>query len=89
MNKQSVAFLILEHIFLHQYASLSDLSRKLFISESTLRRGIYRINKIWKEYGFYIDPNHMDILGDEKKIICFFIVTYSRNTNIWMLYYLT
>lgn len=70
--KQSANFLILEEIFMHQHEKLNDLAEKLFISESTLKRKIIKINTVLADENFQIDTQHMDLVGDETKITWFF-----------------
>ncbi|WP_225440860.1 helix-turn-helix domain-containing protein [Lacticaseibacillus rhamnosus] len=66
--RQSTRFLILEQIFLHHYLSIAQFSEALFISESTLKRHMQVLNQILPHYGFHIDTQTLDIIGDEKKI---------------------
>lgn len=70
--RQSTRFLILEQIFLHHFLSIAQFSEALYISESTLRRHIQALNQILPHYGFRIDTQSLDIIGDEKKIHYFY-----------------
>ena len=73
--RQSTRFLILEQIFLQHFLSIAQFSEALYISESTLKRHIQVLNQILPHYGFHIDTQSLDIIGDEKKIH-FFYYTY-------------
>lgn len=79
--RESVNFLILEEILLHKFEKIIDLADKLYISDSTLKRKIYRINKVLAPLNFQINPMHMDLSGDESQITwffsCYFIEKYT------------
>lgn len=70
--KQSTNFLILEEIFKQPFATLNQLAEHLFLSESTLKRKIHRINTVLAPDNWRIDSVHLDFVGDEKKITRFF-----------------
>lgn len=80
----STEFLIIEYIFFQKYKTLDDLADALFISLSTLRRLINRINQSLRPCNFKIDSQKIDLIGDEK-LIYNFIVRYFeekyRNTT--------
>lgn len=69
----SLEFNIIEEIFFNETHSISSLSQKLFISESTLRRTISKINTILYNQGFKIKTLPLRIRGDEQRIINFII----------------
>lgn len=71
--RQSTRFLILEQLFMHHFPSLAQFSEALFISESTLKRHIQALNQTLPHYGFHIDTQTLDLVGDENKIYFFII----------------
>lgn len=66
---ESLEFTILEKIFYEEEEYLEDYANSLFISLSTLKRTISKINKQIKHEGFQISTNPVQIVGDED-IIC-------------------
>lgn len=66
---ESLEFTILEKIFFEEENYLEDYANSLFISLSTLKRTITRINRQIKSEGFQISTNPVQIIGDED-IIC-------------------
>lgn len=74
--RQSTRFLILEQIFLQHFLSIAQFSEALYISESTLKRHIQVLNQILPHYGFHIDTQSLDIIGDEKKIHFFYYIYF-------------
>ncbi len=71
----SIEFLLLEHIFLNETYSIEGLAEELFISISTVRRTISKINKIWNRLGVKIITNPCRIVGNEA-VIRNFIIHY-------------
>ncbi len=69
----SLEFNIIEELFFNERYSILSLSQKLFISESTLRRTISKINTILINQGFKIKTCPLSLRGDEQKIINFII----------------
>lgn len=72
LYKQSIRFTILEELFFHKHQNLSELSDKLFLSVSTLKRKIQELNENLNSYHLFIDSNHLDICGDERRLCWFF-----------------
>lgn len=68
----SPEFQLIELVFL-ETLTLDDLADKLFISRSTLRRLLRKINEILAMRDFQIDPSTLDFTGDEKQICNFMI----------------
>lgn len=71
--KSSLEFQILTRIILQENYNYSSLAEDFFISESTIRRTIKRMNKILEKNGFSISPPPFSLIGDEKKILNFSI----------------
>lgn len=80
--KQSVHFMILEEIFLHEHKNMASLAEKIFLSPSTLTRKIKKINQILCKHHFEIDPRKLDLVGDEKKIYFFYYSYLIEKYNI-------
>jgi hypothetical protein len=69
----SIEFTIIEACFFEKLSLLS-LSEKLFISESTLKRTIQKMNSILKDIHVRIDTKTMRIVGEETQV-CNFIIS--------------
>lgn len=76
----SIEFTVLEQIFFEKEPRLEDYADSLFISLSTLKRIISRINKQTKQLGFHISTNPVQLVGDEfairKNMMYFFKEKY-------------
>lgn len=64
----SSEFSLIEEIFFHEHHSLQSLSDKLFLSQSTVKRMIKKINSILKEYDIVITSFPIKITGTEKHV---------------------
>lgn len=81
--EQSISFRLLETIFLNETYSTPELADELFISPSTLYRLIDHSNKVTNSYGFEIQTNPCQLVGDEEKIRHFFIkYFYEKYTRL-------
>ncbi|MBE9909347.1 helix-turn-helix domain-containing protein [Enterococcus casseliflavus] len=69
----SIEFTIIKACFFEKL-SLLTLSEKLFISESTLKRTIQKINNVLKEIHVRIDTKTMRVVGEETQV-CNFIIS--------------
>ncbi|MBO0470286.1 helix-turn-helix domain-containing protein [Enterococcus sp. DIV0242_7C1] len=70
--KNSPEFSLLHKLITGSFDSLESLSTELFISESTLRRLIRRINShLQPDYHFEISTSPVKFVGDESSIITF------------------
>ena len=69
--ENSQEFRLIEYIFVNEKKSLEQVSSALFISESTTKRIIKKLNTIFSEHNFKISTSPMAIIGDEKKITQF------------------
>lgn len=72
---KSTEFLIIEHVFFHNYQCLDSLAEELFISTSTLRRMIATINQNLETINCQIDSQVLDLVGNENQI-CNFMIHY-------------
>jgi hypothetical protein len=73
--KEALEFRLLKALIDSTYTSTEQLAESLFVSNSTLKRTILRINKILDaDYGFKISTSPMTLIGDEEKIIAFIII---------------
>ena len=70
---KSPEFQLLELIFKNETYSGQELSKKLFLSLSSLRRRVIRLNTILQSEGIRIESNPYRIRGDEKRIVNFFV----------------
>ena len=64
----SLEFSVLEIVFFEQEERLEDYADALFVSLSTLKRIIAKINKRIKKNGFQISTNPIQLVGDEEAI---------------------
>ncbi|MEI5994368.1 helix-turn-helix domain-containing protein [Candidatus Enterococcus mansonii] len=81
--KNCLEFSLLHKLITRSFDSLESLSTELFISKSTLRRLIRRVNShLRSDYNFEIDTSAVMFVGDEGSIITF-------NTYFLKEYYLT
>lgn len=65
---QSPEFNLLEEIFFNESHSLLSLSQKIFLSESSTKRLLKKINSVLKIYTISITSFPIKIVGDEKNI---------------------
>lgn len=65
---QSPEFNLLEEIFFNENHSLLSLSQKIFLSESSTKRVIKKINSVFKIYAISITSFPIKITGEEKNI---------------------
>lgn len=81
--KQSTEFNLIEEIYFHENHSLLSLADKLFVSESTIRRLIRKINKVLLPYEIQIGSTPIKLFGNEQKIYSlmsrYFFETYPRH----------
>lgn len=68
----SLEFSLLEKIFLCETYTIEKLSEELFLSASSLRRMVSRINVVLREEGMEINLNPLQIIGDEWRIYTVF-----------------
>lgn len=66
--QNSLEVSIIEAIFFEKNCSFNSLAVKLFVSNSTLRRIINKLNESLKEEDIFIQFQPMEIIGNEKKI---------------------
>ena len=71
--RNSIEFRFLEKVFFERHDRLEDYADSLFISLSTLKRILNKINKQTKKYGFHIATNPIGIVGDEGLIRNMFV----------------
>lgn len=69
----SLEFRLLEKIFLRETYTVDELAEELFISSSSLRRMVSRMNEILQEEEMEINLNPVQIIGNELRIYNFFI----------------
>ncbi|CAD5897460.1 conserved hypothetical protein [Carnobacterium maltaromaticum] len=69
----SLEFGLLEKIFLCETYTVDELAEELFISSSSLRRMVGRMNKVLQEEEMEINLNPVQIIGNELRIYNFFI----------------
>lgn len=69
---ESLEYSVLEKIFLCETYTVETLSEDLFLSSSSLRRMVNKINLVLKEEGMEININPLKIIGDEWRIYTFF-----------------
>ena len=72
---QSIEYQLLEAVFFSKYDSMEACSEALFISTSSLKRLIKRINQRIVHLGFKIDTAPLDLIGDEE-LICQLLENY-------------
>lgn len=85
--KNSLVFNILESIFFNENYSILTLSQKLFISESTLRRAIHKINSVLVAQDFEIQTSPLKIRGNETRICNFIIYYYAERYSDYHQYF--
>ncbi len=71
----SIEFNILEALFFENTLTINTLAEDMYLSTSTLRRIIKKMNPILSTEGFHIRYSPLSIVGDEQKI-CNFIIYY-------------
>ncbi|MEG0286214.1 MAG: helix-turn-helix domain-containing protein [Vagococcus sp.] len=76
--KNSTEFYLLEKVFFERHNRLEDYADSLFISVSTLKRIISKMNKEMKPLGFEITTNPIKIVGDECQIRHIFVNYFSE-----------
>ncbi|PLS40842.1 MerR family transcriptional regulator [Carnobacterium maltaromaticum] len=69
----SVEYTLLEKKFLCETYTVDELAENLFISSSSLRRMVDRINEILQEEEMKINLNPVQIIGNEYRIYNFFV----------------
>ncbi len=69
----SLEFRFLEKIFLCETYTVDELAEELFISSSSLRRMVGRMNEIMQEEEMEINLNPVQIIGNELRIYNFFL----------------
>lgn len=73
--KNSVEFQLIEKIFLHNFSTIIDLADNLYISVSTIKRIVLRVNQLLQMEGFTINLKKMQLVGDPHSI-CNFMQHY-------------
>ncbi|EOH95070.1 hypothetical protein UAW_02149 [Enterococcus haemoperoxidus ATCC BAA-382] len=73
--KNSVEFQLIEKIFLHNFSTIVDLADDLYISVSTIKRIVLRVNQLLQIEGFTINLKKMQLVGDPHSI-CNFMQHY-------------
>ncbi|MGX7264668.1 helix-turn-helix domain-containing protein [Enterococcus crotali] len=73
--KNSVEFQLIEKIFLHNFSTIIDLADDLYISVSTIKRIVLRVNQLLQMEGFTINLKKMQLVGDPHSI-CNFMQHY-------------
>lgn len=73
--KNSVEFQLIEKIFLHNFSTIVDLANDLYISVSTIKRIVLRVNQLLQIEGFTINLKKMQLVGDPHSI-CNFMQHY-------------
>lgn len=73
--KNSLEFQIIENVFIQSVANINELAETLYISVSTTKRMILRINKILQLEGFSIHFKKLKLVGDPLSI-CNFMQRY-------------
>lgn len=68
----SLEYTLIEKIYLCETYTIDELAEELFISSSSLRRMISRVNSVLKEEEMEINSNPLQIIGNEWKIYNFF-----------------
>lgn len=70
--KESLAFRLLEEIFLESYENYDLLAEKLYISKATLKRTILALNAGLKPYEMTISARPVRLEGHERNIRAFY-----------------
>lgn len=73
--KHSVEFQLIEKIFLHSFSTITGLAEDLYISVSTIKRIVLRVNQLLQIEGFTINLKKMQLVGDPHSI-CNFMQHY-------------
>ncbi|GGC96693.1 helix-turn-helix domain-containing protein [Enterococcus wangshanyuanii] len=73
--KNSIEFQLIEKIFLHNFSTIIDLADNLYISISTIKRIVQRVNQQLQLEGFTINLKKMQLIGDPHSI-CNFMQRY-------------
>lgn len=80
----SKEFQLLENIFLNEEKSVKTLADELFYSESSLRRMIFRMNKVLEKEEIIIQLTPLKIIGEESAIrsylLYYFLERYPEGT---------
>lgn len=79
--KNSIEFQIIQNIFVNNYTCMLDLANELFISISTLKRIVSRINKVIQVEGFVVNLKKMRLAGDPLSI-CNFMHYYYKEKYV-------
>lgn len=74
--KNSLEFKILELIFFEEFSFLEDYADTLFISLSTLKRVITKMNKILQKKEIQITTNPIQLVGNEKEIYMMILMLF-------------
>lgn len=83
--KNNILFSIVEDTFYARSATIDSYSDKFFISESTLRKYLFLLKKVLKQFDLTLNLSPIEILGDEINIRYFYfhffeqITEFSRN----------
>ena len=85
--ENSLEYQLLNFAFLNEAMSMEKLSDELFISESTTKRVIKKINRVIAEKEFEITTSPVAIIGNEKMITQF--MSYYYNELYFQLEYLS
>ena len=80
--KQSARISILEEIFFHDQLSFRDLSEKLFLSESTLKRTVSSMNEILSKFDIRIMTRPFRLEGYAPAIDNLFIILFTEKYQI-------
>lgn len=76
--KESLEYRLIEMIFFEKHKNLEDYANSLYISLSTLKRTIKKINQESNNLGFKISTGPIKLIGNEKKICSFMITFFSE-----------
>lgn len=80
--KNSVEFQLIEKIFMHNFSTIVDLSNNLYISVSTIKRMVQRVNQLLQLEGFTINLKKMQLVGDPHSICNFMQYYFSEKYSI-------
>lgn len=78
----SPEFAFIEHVFFEENHNVEAIAEELFISTSTLRRIISKINNTLNHLGITITTNPCKITGDEGSIRCFIIQLFYEKYGV-------
>ena len=76
--ENSLEFRLLQYVFLNEEKTIKELSKEFFISESTIKRLIKRINKILIKENIEISTSPVNMTGNERKITQFMSSYYNE-----------